>query len=129
MRRSKATELGLKPLARFVGMAVVGVEPSVMGIGAFGGVHAAACASCSPAAPPPCACSGVRAAGPAVAIPKVLEQTGLTKDEIDIFELNEAFASQAAYCIKVLGLNPDRVNPLGGGSRGDRGPERGRADL
>jgi hypothetical protein len=62
--------------------------------------------------------TGLRAvrcgAGPAVAIPKVLEQVGLTKDDIDVFELNEAFASQAAYCIKALGLNPDRVNPLGG---------------
>ena len=49
-----------------------------------------------------------------MAIPKVLEQVGLKKDEVDVFELNEAFASQAAYCIKVLGLDPERVNPLGG---------------
>jgi len=49
-----------------------------------------------------------------VAIPKALQQAGLTKDEIDVFELNEAFASQAAYCVRELKLDPERVNPLGG---------------
>ena len=52
--------------------------------------------------------------GPAVAIPRVLEQCGLTKDDIDVYELNEAFASQATYCRDVLGLDPDKVNPNGG---------------
>eukprot|EP00045_Choanoeca_perplexa_P010594 m.108232 g.108232 ORF g.108232 m.108232 type:complete len:106 (+) comp15330_c0_seq25:1035-1352(+) len=52
--------------------------------------------------------------GPAIAIPKVLKQVGLTIHDIDVFELNEAFASQAVYCIKKLGLDPRKVNPNGG---------------
>ncbi|MGA9334042.1 MAG: acetyl-CoA C-acyltransferase [Rudaea sp.] len=74
----------LKPLARFVGFAVAGVPPEIMGI------------------------------GPKAAIPKACELTGIKQDELDWIELNEAFAAQALAVIKDLGLNPDRVNPLGG---------------
>ena len=52
--------------------------------------------------------------GPAYAIPRLLEVTGLQKEEIGIFEINEAFASQSLYCVKKLGLDPKTVNPKGG---------------
>jgi acetyl-CoA acyltransferase 1 len=52
--------------------------------------------------------------GPAVAIPAVLKQTGLSIADIDVFEINEAFASQATWCVSELGLDPARVNPNGG---------------
>jgi len=84
MRRSKAEELKVPIIGSMKGFSVVGVEPDVMGI------------------------------GPAEAIPAVLKQTGLTIKDIDIFELNEAFASQAVYCVKKLGLSMDKVNPNGG---------------
>jgi len=84
MRRSKAEELKIPIIGSIKGFSVVGVEPSVMGI------------------------------GPAEAIPAVLKQTGLSTKDIDIFELNEAFASQAVYCVQKLGLNMDKVNPNGG---------------
>ncbi|KAF9199525.1 hypothetical protein BGZ49_010332 [Haplosporangium sp. Z 27] len=84
MRRSKAQELGCTILARWCGARVVGCPPRIMGI------------------------------GPAVAIPAVLKDTGLNVDDVDIYELNEAFASQALYCIRTLGLNPTKVNPKGG---------------
>jgi len=74
----------LKPLGRFVGYAVAGVPPEIMGI------------------------------GPKVAIPKVLKQTGLRQDDLDWIELNEAFAAQSLAVIGDLGLNRDKVNPLGG---------------
>jgi acetyl-CoA acyltransferase len=77
-------ELGLAPLARWVGFAVGGVAPEVMGV------------------------------GPIAAIPKVLKRTGVKQDEIDWIELNEAFAAQSLAVIKELGLDPARVNPLGG---------------
>ena len=77
-------DYGLTPLARFVGFAVAGVAPDVMGI------------------------------GPIAAIPKVLAQAGLGKDALDWIELNEAFAAQALAVIRDLGLDPARVNPLGG---------------
>lgn len=77
-------ELNLKPLAVFRGFSVAGVPPEVMGI------------------------------GPIEAIPKVLKQTGIGKDEIDWIELNEAFAAQALAVIRNVGLDPDKVNPLGG---------------
>eukprot|EP00045_Choanoeca_perplexa_P010593 m.108224 g.108224 ORF g.108224 m.108224 type:complete len:210 (+) comp15330_c0_seq24:785-1414(+) len=83
-RRSVAKAKGLPILARYRGFAVAGVPPAIMGI------------------------------GPAIAIPKVLKQVGLTIHDIDVFELNEAFASQAVYCIKKLGLDPRKVNPNGG---------------
>jgi len=78
------TEFGLTPLARFVGFAVAGVKPDVMGI------------------------------GPKEAIPKVLRQAGLRQDQLDWIELNEAFAAQALAVIKDLGLDPSKINPLGG---------------
>lgn len=84
MTRRKANELHLNPLAKFVTFTVTGVPPDIMGI------------------------------GPALAIPKVLEKAGLTLDDIDIFEINEAFASQCCYVIKKLGINPEKINPLGG---------------
>jgi len=84
MKRKTAERLKLPVLAKFVAFATIGVPPRVMGI------------------------------GPAYAIPKLLEHTGLTKEDIDIFELNEAFASQAVYCIEKLGLDLNRVNPKGG---------------
>ena len=79
-----AKERGLTPLARFVGYATAGVAPELFGI------------------------------GPVPAIRKVLKQTGLTLDQIDIIELNEAFAAQALACIKALGLDPEKVNVNGG---------------
>jgi acetyl-CoA acyltransferase len=77
-------DYGLTPLARFVGFAVAGVPPEVMGI------------------------------GPKAAIPKVCAQTGIKQDDLDWIELNEAFAAQALAVIKDIGLNPGKVNPLGG---------------
>ena len=77
-------EYGLSPLARFVSFSVAGVRPEVMGI------------------------------GPIAAIPKALKQGGLTKDQIDWIELNEAFAAQALAVIRDCELDPSRVNPLGG---------------
>jgi len=77
-------DYGLKPLARFVSFAVAGVRPEVMGI------------------------------GPIAAIPKALAQAGLTLDDIDWIELNEAFAAQALAVIRDSKLDPDKVNPLGG---------------
>lgn len=52
--------------------------------------------------------------GPAYAIPKVLEMTGLTEDDIDFYEINEAFASQAIYCVEKIGISFDKVNVNGG---------------
>ena len=75
---------GLTPLARFVGFAVAGVPPEIMGI------------------------------GPKEAIPRALKQTGLSQDQMDWIELNEAFAAQALAVISDLGLDPAKVNPLGG---------------
>jgi len=83
-RRSVAKKLGLPIIGKFVTAAAVGVAPNVMGI------------------------------GPAFAIPKVLELTGLSKDDIEIYEINEAFASQAVYSVEKLGLDPKKVNPVGG---------------
>ncbi len=84
MSREKAESLGLKPMAVFRGFAVAGCNPDEMGV------------------------------GPAVAIPKLMELTGKKIEDIDLFELNEAFASQALYCIRKLGLNEDIVNVNGG---------------
>lgn len=77
-------ELGLTPLARWAGYAVGGVAPEIMGV------------------------------GPIAAIPKVLNLTGLRQDDIDWIELNEAFAAQSLAVIRDLGLDPAKVNPLGG---------------
>jgi acetyl-CoA acyltransferase len=84
MERERAEELGLEPLARFVGFAVGGVRPEVMGI------------------------------GPAVAIPKVLELTGLSLDQIDLIEFNEAFAAQVLAVIREVGLDLEKTNVNGG---------------
>ncbi|KAF2745071.1 3-ketoacyl-CoA thiolase B [Sporormia fimetaria CBS 119925] len=87
MRRSTAAELGLSSeiIGKFVSTQVIGCAPDEMGI------------------------------GPAVAVPKLLEHTGIKKEEVGIWEINEAFASQAVYCIKALGLERATVNPNGGG--------------
>jgi len=89
MSAEKAKALGLKPIAKFLGFEVAGVDPAYMGI------------------------------GPAYAIPKVLKYTGLKMEDIDLWELNEAFASQALACIKELhmedALKEERINPNGGG--------------
>ncbi len=77
-------EHNLTPLARFAGYAVGGVAPEIMGI------------------------------GPVAAIPKVLAQVGIAQDDLDWIELNEAFAAQSLAVLQELGLNPDKVNPLGG---------------
>ncbi|WNL48153.1 acetyl-CoA C-acyltransferase [Dyella sp. BiH032] len=77
-------QYNLQPLARFVGFSVAGVRPDIMGI------------------------------GPKEAIPKALKQAGMTQDQLDWIELNEAFAAQSLAVIKDLGLDPSKVNPLGG---------------
>mmetsp|Transcript_32782 Transcript_32782/g.70440 ORF Transcript_32782/g.70440 Transcript_32782/m.70440 type:complete len:434 (+) Transcript_32782:85-1386(+) len=83
-RRSAAKELGLPILARMRSFAVVGVDPKVMGI------------------------------GPAYAIPSALDKAGLKVDDIDIYEINEAFASQATMSVQHLNIPMEKVNPKGG---------------
>ena len=84
MGEKMMNELGLKPIGRLVGSAVAGVHPRIMGI------------------------------GPVAAIPKVLKQTGMSLSQIDLIELNEAFASQALAVIREAGLDPAKVNINGG---------------
>jgi acetyl-CoA acetyltransferase family protein len=84
MSMTRAHSLGLAPLLVFRGYAVAGCEPDEMGI------------------------------GPVYAVPKLLKKTGLKVDDIDVWELNEAFASQVVYCRDTLGLPPERLNPNGG---------------
>ncbi|MGZ0050826.1 thiolase family protein [Brevibacillus gelatini] len=84
MEQEAALAAGLKPRARIVASAVAGVDPSVMGI------------------------------GPVPATRKVLKQAGLTLEQIELFEFNEAFAAQAVACVRELGVNPDLVNVNGG---------------
>eukprot|EP01114_Cavostelium_apophysatum_P007492 TRINITY_DN195_c0_g1_i1.p1 TRINITY_DN195_c0_g1~~TRINITY_DN195_c0_g1_i1.p1 ORF type:complete len:428 (-),score=140.88 TRINITY_DN195_c0_g1_i1:79-1362(-) len=84
MRRSVAKKLGLTPIGVFRGFSAVGVPPEIMGV------------------------------GPAEAIPHVLKRNGLKVDDIDVFEINEAFASQAYYSIKKVGIPMEKVNPNGG---------------
>ena len=84
MSETKAAQLGLKPLARFISYAVAGVDPCYMGL------------------------------GPVMAVPKLLKQTGVSLQEIDCIELNEAFAAQSIPCINELGLNAEKVNINGG---------------
>lgn len=84
MTRREALRRKLPILGIFRSFAAVGVDPKIMGI------------------------------GPAVAIPEAVARAGLTIDDIDVFELNEAFASQATYCISKLGLDEAKVNPNGG---------------
>ena len=79
-----AARHGLKPLGRFLGFAVAGCEPDEMGI------------------------------GPVFAVPKVLKKLGLTVDDIDLWELNEAFAVQVIYCRDKLGIPNEKLNVNGG---------------
>jgi acetyl-CoA acyltransferase 1 len=86
MRRSTATELGLTSsiIGKWAGSQVAGCRPDEMGI------------------------------GPAIAIPKLLDYTELKTDDVNVWEINEAFASQALFCIRKLGLDASKVNPRGG---------------
>ncbi len=84
MEAGKAAQLGLTPLARFVGFNVAGVRPEIMGV------------------------------GPINAVPKVLKRTGMKIDDMDLVELNEAFAAQALPVIRTLEMNPEKVNVNGG---------------
>ncbi|HYV44765.1 MAG TPA: thiolase family protein, partial [Myxococcaceae bacterium] len=84
MSEAKAKSLGLSPLGYFVDLQVAGVPPEIMGI------------------------------GPVPAVRKLLAKNGLKVQDIDLFELNEAFASQSLYCIRELGLDPTKVNVNGG---------------
>jgi acetyl-CoA C-acetyltransferase len=84
MEAAEAARQGLAPLGLYRGMAVAGVAPEEMGI------------------------------GPVVAVPKLLQQHGLTVDDIDLWELNEAFAAQALYCRDALGIDPEKMNVDGG---------------
>ncbi|GGE31320.1 MULTISPECIES: acetyl-CoA C-acyltransferase [Sphingobacterium] len=84
MSEQKMKELNLKPIAKLVSYAVAGVPPRIMGI------------------------------GPIYAIPKALKQAGLKQEDIDLFELNEAFASQSLAVIRELGLDEEKVNVNGG---------------
>jgi acetyl-CoA acyltransferase 1 len=84
MTRAEAEKRKLPILGKFISAAVAGVPPKIMGI------------------------------GPAMAIPAALEKAGLSIKDIDVFEINEAFASQAYYCISKLGIPMEKVNPLGG---------------
>lgn len=84
MRRSLARKLGKKILAKYVACSVVGLQPRIMGI------------------------------GPSLAIPAVLELTGIKPEEVDIYEINEAFASMGVYCKKKLNIPDDKFNPQGG---------------
>src|SRR5215470_8902529 len=84
MSMERAKQLGIKPKLIFRGFAIAGCEPDEMGI------------------------------GPVYAVPKLLKRHGLTVKDIDVWELNEAFASQVVYCRDTLGLDPDKLNPNGG---------------
>jgi acetyl-CoA acyltransferase len=84
MSAERARELKIEPMAKFLAFATAGVPPEEMGI------------------------------GPAYAIPKALKLAGLRLEDIDVFELNEAFAAQALAVIKLAGIDPNRVNPNGG---------------
>jgi len=84
MSRAKADALGVQPLGVFRGFATVGVDPEIMGI------------------------------GPVPAVRKLLTKAGLAIKDIDLFELNEAFASQSVYCQRELGIADDRINVNGG---------------
>ena len=83
-RRDIAVKLGCKIYGRIVSFAVAGVPPEIMGI------------------------------GPAFAIPAALKKAGLEIADVDVFEINEAFASQASYSVKVLGVPKEKLNPRGG---------------
>ncbi|KAG6874575.1 hypothetical protein C0993_000315, partial [Termitomyces sp. T159_Od127] len=82
--RERAQREGLSIVGKYVGSAIVGVEPRYMGI------------------------------SPIYAVPKVLSQLGLSKEDIDVFEINEAFASQFAHCVEELEIPIEKINPNGG---------------
>lgn len=84
MSEERAARLGLEPLARIVASSVAGLEPEYMGM------------------------------GPVLAVRKVLDQAGMTLDDIDVIELNEAFAAQVLACVDQLGIDIDKLNPHGG---------------
>ena len=84
MSETKVQELGLKPIAKLVGFTVAGCDPDYMGL------------------------------GPIEAVPKLMDKVGMSVDDMDVIELNEAFASQAIACIRDLKLDPSKVNPNGG---------------
>jgi acetyl-CoA acyltransferase len=84
MSADKAKELNIIPIAKFIGFSVMGVDPAIMGL------------------------------GPLFAIPKLLKRSGMSADQFDVIELNEAFAAQAIPCMKHLNLNEAKVNPRGG---------------
>jgi len=84
MSAARAKQLGIQPLARYVSFATAGYKPEEMGL------------------------------GPVFAIPKALQLAGLKLSDIDVIELNEAFAAQALSVIKEAGLDPEKVNPNGG---------------
>lgn len=84
MKRSTAEKLGQRIIGKYVTASVVGVKPLLMGL------------------------------GPWKAIPVALEKAGISKDDVDIYEINEAFASQCLWCAKELGLPMEKVNPKGG---------------
>ncbi len=84
MEEEKAKSLGIKPIAKLKSFAVAGCDATMMGL------------------------------GPIYAAPKALKRAGLTIDDMDVIELNEAFAAQAIPCIRELGMNPEKVNPYGG---------------
>lgn len=84
MSETKANELGIKPIAKFIGYAVAGCEPGYMGL------------------------------GPIYSVPKVMKKTGLSVNDMDVIELNEAFAAQAIPCMRELGMDWEKVNPNGG---------------
>ncbi|KAJ5149593.1 Thiolase N-terminal domain-containing protein [Penicillium atrosanguineum] len=84
MKRSTAERLGQKIIGKYVSASIVGVKPLLMGV------------------------------GPWKAIPVALEKAGITKDDVDIYEINEAFASQCVWCVNELGLPQEKVNPKGG---------------
>ncbi|MBC7809858.1 MAG: acetyl-CoA C-acyltransferase [Burkholderiales bacterium] len=84
MEAGKAAQLGLMPLVRFVGFNAAGVRPEIMGV------------------------------GPIAAVPRLLKRTGISQQDIDLIELNEAFASQALAVVRTLELDPERVNVNGG---------------
>ncbi|MGZ4111862.1 MAG: thiolase family protein, partial [Tumebacillaceae bacterium] len=85
MSREKAEALGLTPIARYVAGAAAGVDPSIMGV------------------------------GPIPAVRKALKLAGLSVEEIDLFEINEAFAAQVLASARELGIDFDKINPNGGG--------------
>ena len=84
MDKEKAEREGIKPIAKMRSFAVAGCDATMMGL------------------------------GPIYAVPKALERAGLSLEDMDVIEINEAFAAQVIPCIKELGMDPEKVNPYGG---------------